>query len=171
MPVAQAIVRVFIEACVLTEGDQMAAVDWAVSQGFNPLDVMAPSVEPLLAGKPGTVLAMPNQPQVWLVAAMGGPCAVWAEHSAGPPLHLAFQQAISQLAAKGARAQVSMERTVERAGAWRRQVQWRYRRVGGSQDFGLGAVTTLSDQPASQVLHLERLPPAVMQDPDGQLRR
>jgi hypothetical protein len=28
----------------------------------------------------------------------------------------------------------------------------RYRRAGGSQDFGVGAVTTLAAQPAAQVL-------------------
>ena len=169
-PAAEAVVRVFIEACVLTEGDQTAAVDWAVSNGFDPLDVLAPNVEPLLAGKPGTALTMPGQP-VWLVTATGGPCTVWAERTAGPVLHLAFQQAMSQLVAKGAKAEMTLERTVERAGAWRRQVQWRYRRVGDSNDYGLGAVTTLGEQPGSQALHLERLPPAVTREPDGLPRR
>jgi hypothetical protein len=165
-PSPPAVVRVFIEACVLTEGDQTAAVDWAISNGFDPLDVMAPNVEPLLAGKPGTALAMPQQP-VWLITTKGGPCTVWVERTLGPALHLAFQQAVGQLAAKGAKAELTVERTVERAGAWRRQVQWRYRRVGGSQDFGLGAVTTLGEQPAAQALQLERMAPPTVRDPDG----
>lgn len=165
-PSPQAVVRVFIEACVLTEGDQAAAVDWAISNGFDPLDVMAPNVEPLLAGKPGTALTMPQQP-VWLVTTKGGPCTVWAEHTMGPALHLAFQQGVGQLAAKGAKAEMTVERTVERAGAWRRQVQWRYRRVGGSHDFGLGAVTTLGEQPAAQALQLERMAPPTLRDLDG----
>lgn len=169
-PAPDAVARVFVEACVLTEGDQTAAVDWAVSNGFDPLDVLSPNVEPLLAGKPGTALAMPGQP-VWLVTATGGPCTVWAERTAGPALHMAFQQAVSQLVGKGAKAEMTLERTIERAGAWRRQVQWRYRRVGGSHDYGLGAVTTLGEQPGAQALHLERLPPAVQRDPDGLPRR
>lgn len=169
-PSPEAVVRVFIEACVLTEGDQTAAVDWAVSNGFDPLDVLAPNVEPLLAGKPGTALTMPQQP-VWIVTATGGPCTVWAERTAGPALHMAFQQAVTQLMAKGAKAEMTLERTVERAGAWRRQVQWRYRRVGGTRDYGLGAVTTLGEQPGAQALHLERLPPAVLREPDGLPRR
>lgn len=169
-PAPDAVARVFVEACVLTEGDQTAAVDWAVSNGFDPLDVLSPNVEPLLAGKPGTALAMPGQP-VWLVTATGGPCTVWAERTAGPALHMAFQQAVSQLVGKGAKAEMTLERTIERAGAWRRQVQWRYRRVGGSHDYGLGAVTTLGEQPGAQALHLERLPPSVQRDPDGLPRR
>jgi hypothetical protein len=42
---------------------------------------------------------------------------------------------------------------VERGGAWRMQLQMRYRRAGGAQDFGVGTVTTLTAQPAAQVLH------------------
>jgi hypothetical protein len=34
----------------------------------------------------------------------------------------------------------------------------RYRRVGGSQDFGVGAVTTLTTAPAAQALSLAPLP-------------
>ena len=169
VPAAQAIARAFIEACVLTEGDQVAAVDWAISQGFDPLDASDPNVEPLLSGKPGTVLAMPGQvAPVWLVAATGGPCTVWAERNSGEAVKLAFAQAVGQLVAKGAKLQPIRERDIERAGAWRHQSQWRYRRAGGTQDLGLDVVTTLSEQPGTQVLHLDRLStPAAGFEPDG----
>jgi hypothetical protein len=47
---------------------------------------------------------------------------------------------------------------VERGGAWRMQLQMRYRRVGGSQDFGVGTVTTLTTAPAAQALNLAPMP-------------
>ena len=46
-------------------------------------------------------------------------------------------------------------------------MQVRFRRVGGSQDFGLGAVTTLGEQAGAQALRLEPAPTAARFDPDG----
>ncbi len=161
------IVKVFVNGCVLTEGMPTAAVDWALSQGFNPQDPYAPDASPLLGGKPGTILAMGSSSTVLLVAANDGSCTVWADRAPGPGVYFAFKQALGQLAAKGAKVQSTLDRNVERAGAWRRHVQVRYRRVGGSQDFGLGAVTTLGDQVGAQALRLEPTAPAAGFAPDG----
>jgi hypothetical protein len=78
---------------------------------------------------------------------------------------------MGQLAAKGAKVQSTLDRNVERAGAWRHQVQVRYRRVGGSRDFGLGAITTLGEQPGAQALRLEPISAAAGFDPDGLPKR
>jgi hypothetical protein len=166
-PGPAAIVDVFVQGCVLTEGVTTAAVDWALSQGFNPQDPYAPDAKPLLAGKPGTILAMGSSSSVLLASGMDGTCTVWADRAPGPAVHLAFKQALGQLAAKGAKVQSTLERNVERAGAWRRQVQVRYKRVGGTHEFGLGAVTTLGDEAGAQALRLEPVAGAAGFDPDG----
>ena len=166
-PEPAAIVDVFVQGCVLTEGVTTATVDWALSQGFNPQDPYAPEAQPLLAGKPGTILAMGSSSSVLLAVGMDGSCTVWADRAAGPAVHFAFKQAMGQLAAKGAKVQSTLDRNVERAGAWRHQVQMRYRRVGGSQDFGVGAVTTLGEQAGAQALRLEPVSAVAGFDPDG----
>jgi hypothetical protein len=152
---AERIAQAFVEGCVLTEGEMTPAVDWAVNAGFLPVDTLAVDVRPLLAGQAGTVLAMPDTaaPVLLAVTADRG-CTLWAERLPGPPLRSAFVKAVARLAAGGARVQPLLERTVERAGALREQLQMRYRRVGGSKEFAIGAVTTTSAAPAQQALHL-----------------
>jgi hypothetical protein len=165
------VVRWFVEGCVAHEGEPVPVMDWALTQGFDPLDPIFPEVGALLAGRAGAVLRSPDG-AVMLATTTDGACTVWAERSAGPAVFLALQQAVGQLGIRGARVQVQFERNIERAGAWRRQWQARYRRVGGSMDLGLGSVTTLTDAPAAQVLQLSRVPPAgSASDPDGLPRR
>jgi hypothetical protein len=164
----RAVVRLFREACIQTEGQAAAAVDWALAQGFSPVDPMRGSTDELLAGEPGTVLAAPgSDSRVLLVAAQGARCMVWAERLTGPGLRLALIEMTGELTGKGARVQLQVERSIERSGAWRTQMQWRYRRVGGSQDFGIGSVTTLSAAPGTQALHFSPLPAATGIAPDG----
>jgi hypothetical protein len=152
---AAKIVRVFIDGCVANEGESMKTVDWAINQGFEPDFAQGGAGETLLSGRPGTVLAMPNSASPVLLAIdLDKRCTVWAERGDGPAVRAEFVKAMNALAAKGARLQPLQERTVERAGAWRMQLQMRYRRVGGSQDFGVGTVTTLTAPPAAQALSL-----------------
>lgn len=165
------VVRWFVEGCVAHEGEPVPVMDWALTRGFDPLDPIFPEVGALLAGRAGAVLRSPDG-AVMLATTTDGACTVWAERSIGPAVFLALQQAIGQLSGGGARVQVQFERHIERAGAWRRQWQARYRRVGGAMDLGLGSVTTLTDTPAAQVLQLSRVPPAgPVSDPDGLPRR
>jgi hypothetical protein len=164
----RAVARLFREACIQTEGQAAAAVDWALAQGFSPVDPMRGSTDELLAGEPGTVLAAPgSDSRVLLVAAQGSRCTVWAEQLSGPGLRLAVVEVTGELTGKGARVQLQVERSIERAGAWRTQMQWRYRRVGGSQDFGIGSVTTLSAAPGTQALNFAPMPAATGIAPDG----
>ncbi len=150
---AATIVRVFIDGCVAHEGDSMKTVDWAINQGFEPDFARGGAADTLLQGQPGTVLALPGSASPVLLAIdLDKRCTVWAERADGPAVRTEFVKAMNALAAKGARVQPTQERTLERGGAWRMQLQMRYRRVGGSQDFGVGAVTTLAVQPAAQVL-------------------
>ena len=131
----------------------MKTVDWAINAGFAPIDAHIGAGAALLSGQPGTVLVMPGSAsQVLLAIDLDKRCTVWAERAEGPALRAEFVRAINALAAKGARLQPLQERTVERGGAWRMQLQMRLRRAGGAQDFGVGAVTTLTAQPAAQVL-------------------
>ena len=156
---AQAVVRAFIDACVLGEGELTAAVDWAVNHGFSPADSGAIDVRSLLGGQPGNVFAMPDTAApVLLAVTTDRRCMVWAERMSGPAVRRAFQQAAAQLTTRGARLQPMLDRTIERAGAWRQHLQLRYRRVGGSQDFGIGVVTTLAAPGAPQALHFAPAP-------------
>ena len=151
---ADAIVRAFFEGCVAHEGDSIRTVDWAINQGFEPIDAHEGVGATLLSGQPGTVMKMPDSATPVLLAIdLDKRCTVWAELSDGPAVRAEFAKAMSALAAKGARVRPLQERTVERGGAWRMQVQVRYRRDGGSQEFSIGAVTTLSAQPTAQVLN------------------
>lgn len=150
---ATAIARAFSEGCVAHEGDSMKTVDWAINQGYEWVDAHSGPGAALLSGQSGTVLAMPGSAgQVLLAIDLDKRCTVWAERADGPALRAEFMRVMNLLAARGARLQPLQERTVERGGAWRMQVQMRYRRAGGAQDFGVGAVTTMTPQPAAQVL-------------------
>jgi hypothetical protein len=162
----EAVARIFEQACILTEGVTGAAIDWALSQGFEPVDPMRPS-EGLLDGKAGTVLVAPASEGRVMLAAAESQCSVWAERTPGPPVRLAMAALAGRLQGKGAKLQVVVNRNVERSGAWRNQAQWRYRSVGGSQDFGIGSVTTLTDSPGTQVLHLAPMPHTPNYAPDG----
>lgn len=157
-----AIVRIFIEACVLTEGEMTPAVDRGISLGMNPRDATLAEVRPLLDGQPGTVLAVSDvATPVLLAVTPERRCTVWAEQASGPALRNAFQRALASLAQRGFRTQPMFDRTVDRAGAWRQQLQLSVRRGGATQDFGLGAVTTLGSEPASQALQFGPLPAAL----------
>jgi hypothetical protein len=156
---ADAIVRAFVGGCVAHEGDPTRTVDWAIEQGFEPADAQAGAGAALLSGQPGTLLSMPGSAgQVVLAIDQAQRCTVWAERGDGPAVRAEFVKAMNALAAKGARVRPMPERTIERGGAWRLQVQMRYRRAGGSQDFGVGAVTTFTPQPTAQVLSAAPIP-------------
>jgi hypothetical protein len=164
----QGVARTFQQACVMTGGDESAAVDWALSQGFEPADAMRGNVDGLLSGQPGSVLAAPGtRGRVLLAAAKGRQCTVWADQTAGPALRSAVIEALAALTSKGARLQLVVDRNFERAGAWRNQMQWRYRPVGVIGDLGLGAITTLSDTPGTQALNAAPLPATPAFAPDG----
>lgn len=164
----QGVARTFQQACVLTGGDEAAAVDWALSQGFEPAETLRGNVDGLLSGQPGSVLAAPGtRGRVLLAAATGRQCTVWADQMPGPALRSAVAEAVGSLSAKGARVQLQADRNFERAGAWRNQMQWRYRAVGASGDLGVGAVTTLSDNPGTQALNVAPLPATPAFAPDG----
>jgi hypothetical protein len=167
-PTPQTVVQVFLDACVLNEGQGVAVVDWALAQGFEALDPLRDGAEGLLGGAAGTVLAVPDTAgRVLLAAAQGQRCVVWAEQMHGPRLRAAFEKMVSGLGFKGARIELVVDRNLASAGAWRNQSQWRYRRVGGDQDFGLGCATTLVNAPGAQLLHFAPLPPAAPPAPDG----
>lgn len=165
----QGVVRAFQRACVSSGGEAAAAVDWALSEGFMPADLMHGNLEGLLSGQPGSVLVAPGtRGQVLLAAAQGRQCTVWADAMAGPAVRLAMAEMMGRLSAPGARVQLQVDRNIERAGAWRNQMQWRYRAAGAPQEQALGAVTTLIDTPGTQALHAAPLPinpPAF--EPDG----
>jgi hypothetical protein len=162
------VARTFAQACVLTGGQEAAAVDWALSQGFDPAEASRGNVDGLLGGQPGSVLAAPGtRGRVLLAAATGGRCTVWVDQMAGPLLRNAVIESLNSLTSKGARLQLQVDRNFERAGAWRNQMQWRYRAVGASGDLGLSAVTTLSDSPAIQALHAAPMPATPAFAPDG----
>lgn len=167
-PTTDAIARAFVEGCVAHEGNLTATVDWALSEGFEPRDALAPESQTLLEGQAGTVLAMPGvAAPVYLVAMAGQRCIVWAEGAMGPALHEAFLLALDRLANKTGKVEKVLERNIDRGGTWRRQLQLRYRRAGGGGDFGINAVTTLNDQPGVQAFHLAPLQQQARTDPDG----
>ncbi|MCW7538226.1 hypothetical protein OOT46_10240 [Aquabacterium sp. A7-Y] len=169
---AEKVARTFVDGCVLTEGEMTGATDWALSAGFEPRDAMAPEAHTLLDGRSGSVFAMPEAGyKLYLVALTDGSCTVWAEGVAGPATHQEFQRAMGELSSKGAKVQKGVERNIDRGGAWRRQLQLRYRRAGGSQDLGLNAVTTLDEHPGVQAFHLARVPAAPASEPDGMAPR
>ncbi len=158
----QGIAQVFQQACVRTEAQSERAVDWALTQGFEPLDVLMGSTHELLEGQPGAVLAAPgSEGRVVLVVSLDRRCTVWAQRANGPALRIAVTEAIGLLGAAGARVLLELDRPIERFGVWRSQMQWSYRAVGGSVGFGIAAVTTLTATPATQALNFAPLPPAL----------
>ena len=164
----QSVVQVFLNACVQNDGQPAAVVDWALANGFEPLDGTRTGADDLLGGEPGSVLVVPGSAgQVLLAVSQGQRCVVWAEQMSGPALRNAFQKMTSSLGFKGAKLQTVVDRNLATAGVWRNQSQWRYRRAGGEQDFGLGSATTLVDAPHAQLLHFAPLPPAAPPAPDG----
>ena len=163
----QGVASVFQQACVRTEAQNDAAVDWALTQGFEPLDAFSGSAQDMLEGQPGTVLTAPgSEGRVLLVIAQDRRCTVWAQRISGPALRQAMAEMLGRVAVGGARPQLQLERNIERSGAWRNQMQWRYRAVGGSLEFGLGAVTTLTAAPATQALNMAPWQ-AITASPDG----
>ena len=149
------VAAVFQQACLRTEAQNDAAVDWALTQGFEPLDALSGSATDLLEGQPGTVLMAPgSEGRVMLVVTQDRRCTVWGQRISGPTLRLAMAELLGRIGTGGARVQLQLERNIERSGAWRNQMQWRYRAVGGSLEFGLGAVTTLNAAPATQALNM-----------------
>lgn len=162
------VARVFQQACVLTGAQEAAAVDWALSEGFEPVDPMRGNMDGLLAGEPGSVLAAPGtRGRVLLAASTARQCTVWAEQLSGPGLRDAVAVTLGALTSKGAKLELVVDRNFERAGAWRNQRQWRYRAVGASGDLGLGAITTLTDAPGTQALNAAPLPTRPAYAPDG----
>lgn len=150
---AAAVVRVFFDGCVAHDGQSLKTVDWAINQGFEPIEAHRGAGAALLSDRPGTVLAMPGSAgRVLLAIDLEQRCIVWAERSDGAAVRAEFAKSMSALAGRGARVQPALERSIERAGAWRQQVQMRLRHAGGAQEFDVGAVTTLTPQPAAQVL-------------------
>lgn len=164
---AQDIVRWFEQACVATQGKPGAAIDWALGNGFEPMDPMRGSTDTLLGDKPGSVLVAPGTAGDVMLAASDTQCSVWVERQEGPPLRVALAAMVGQLTGKGARATVQVDRNISQAGVWRSQVQWRYRGVGASHDLGIGAVTTLTTTPGTQVLNAAPLANAVRYSPEG----
>ena len=151
----QGVAMLFQQACIRTEAQSEPAVDWALTQGFEPLDVLSGSASDLLEGQPGAVLAAPgSEGRVMLVVTQERRCTVWARRVSGPALRLAVAEAVGRSSGGGARVQLQLERNIERSGAWRNQMQWRYRAAGASLEFGLGAVTTLTAAPATQALNM-----------------
>ena len=167
-PNAAAIVRAFVEGCVVNEGDPVTATDWALNEGFEPINPLSDEPQQLLNGQPGTVLSMPGSSgQVLMAVAADRRCTVWTERALGPGVRNALRQSMADLAAKGAQVQPLVDRSIERAGAWRQYEQMRYRRVGGSQDFAVASVTTLTSRPGVQALNFGPYAAGPARDPDG----
>lgn len=146
-------VAAFVNGCIAHDGDRQAVVDWAVNNGFQPVDTLQSDAQAqYLGGRVGTVMHHPNDVQIILVAAEGEQCMVWAENASGPRLGIAFQTAVGTLARGGAQAKTTLQRTVSRGGIWRRQVQVRYKRADGAREYGLGAVTMVNRAPGTQAL-------------------
>ncbi|WP_119154803.1 NMCC_0638 family (lipo)protein [Caldimonas tepidiphila] len=164
MTAGEQVVRAFVEACVDQGGEVGPAIDWALNHGFEPLDPEGrdgSDGHALLGGRPGVVFATPEAAtRVLLAVTQDNTCTVWAERAAGTSTQDAFVKALESMGARGAQLRRETDRTLERAGAWRRQLEYRFRAVPGSRDYRLGAVTTLTESPAAQALHLAPLQPA-----------
>lgn len=173
----ESVARLFHEACIKGADKPAGVIDWALANGFDPVDSAGGSADDLLGGEPGTVLAAPlASPRTQdgappatrvLLAGGAGRCTVWVEGVAGAPLRMAVAQMLAGLTAKGARLQLQVDRPIERGGAWRSQQQWRFRAPGATLELGLGAVTTLTDAPGNQALNMTLLPPTPALAPDG----
>jgi hypothetical protein len=156
-----AVVRAFIDGCLAHDGDAMKTVDWTINQGYEWFDAAAGPGATLLAGRPGTVMAMPGSAsRVLLAIDLDRRCTVWADRSEGPQVRAELVKALAALSQRGMRVQATSERSVERAGAWRQQTQWRLRRSEGAREWEVGAVTTLAAGPAAQVISVGPAPDA-----------
>lgn len=157
------VVQAFVEACVDHGGEVAPAVDWALNHGFEPLDPEGrdgSDGHALLGGRPGVVFATPDAAtRVLLAVTQDNNCTVWAERAAGTSTQDAFVQATEALAARGAQVRRETDRMLERAGAWRRQLEYRLSLVPGNRDYRLGAVTTMTESPAAQALRLAPVAP------------
>jgi hypothetical protein len=164
------VARAFVQGCLQTEGQPPAAVDWALSQGFEPLDPSRGNADELLSGLPGSVLVAPDsQGRVLLAVAEGQRCTLWVDKAVGPSLKLAMATVLAEHTAKGAKLSIEVDRAVENAGAWRNHLQWRYRAFGARSDFSIVAVTTLLPAPATQAINLSPARPlGPAYSPDGQ---
>jgi hypothetical protein len=168
----QGVANVFQQACLRTGAQAEAAVDWALTQGFEPLDALGGTGYDLLEGQPGNVLRAPPdlslrarppetgvpmpgaEDRLLLVVTHDQRCTVWAQRVSGPQLRMAMAEVLDRLGTSGARVTRDFERNIERGGAWRNQSQWRYRALRGSVEFGVSAVTTLNAAPATQALNM-----------------
>jgi hypothetical protein len=152
---AATVLRAFLDGCIAQGGDPVRTVDWAINQGGEPIDSSSGDGATLLSQRPGTVLSLPGgQGGLLLAIDFEQRCTVWAERGDGPALRAEFVRALNALAARGARVQPTLERSVERGGAWRLQLQMRLRPAGQAREVDVGAVTTLTAQPAPQVFHV-----------------
>ena len=151
----QGVANIFQQACLRGGAQGEAAVDWALTQGFEPLDSLGGTGYELLEGQPGNVLRAPgSEDRVLLVVTHDQRCTLWAQRVSGPQLRLAMAEVMDRLGSGGARVTRDFERNLERAGAWRNQTQWRYRPVRANAEFGVSAVTTLGTAPATQALNM-----------------
>ena len=166
-------VRAFVDGCIAHDGEIAAVTDWALAHGWVPVDpLQEASARPLLEGAAGQVLQASRRSSALLLAvSAAGRCVVWASDQDGPLVRLALLRAIAALSARGARARIEVDRTVEHEGAWRNVMQWSYRRPGGSKELRLGAATTIGAAPAAQALQLAPMPDAPTYQPDGQPTR
>ena len=151
----QGVLNIFLQACLRSGAQGEAAVDWALTQGFEPLDSLGGTGYELLQGQPGNVLRAPgSEDRVLLVVTHDQRCTLWAQRVSGPQLRLAVAEVMDRLGTGGARVTRDFERNIERAGAWRNQTQWRYRPARTNAEFGVSAVTTLATAPATQALNM-----------------
>lgn len=158
---ARSLVRMFLDACLAGEARQQPAVDWAISHGFVPLDAAAPGARTLLDDRAGAVFSpVGHEGRVMLAVVDGTQCIVWSDRAGGPSMRLALLQALGERRGRGETVEVAADRRIERAGAWRQQSVWRWRRPGGSGEWSVGLVHTLTDTPAAQVLRLAPHVPA-----------
>lgn len=159
-PVPAEAARLFLQACVATRGDATQVIDQGLQAGLYPYAGDAPIASSLLDGQAGSAMVRMHGQTAerisYLLAVVPQVhCTVWVEAAHGPSVHLALLQALDGLReADGGELEPVTERTVERSGAWRRQVQWRYRAPAGQSELRFGAVTTLGDTPGFQVLRL-----------------
>lgn len=163
---SRALVRLFIDACVVTGGSYQAAVDSAIGQGLVPQDAEASGARALLDDRPGAVFApvapdgsAPPGGGVLLAVAERGHCLVWADRAHGPGVRLALQAALGERVGRGDRLEVELDRKLERGPTWRQQTQWRLRPAGSTLPLQVGLVNTLTDTPAPQVLRLQPFAP------------
>lgn len=151
----QGVAHIFHQACLRNAAHSDAAVDWALGQGFEPMDALGGPGYELLEGQPGNVLTAPGSDgRVMLVVTNDLRCTVWAHQIEGPQLRLAVAETLDRVGAAGGKIVREFVLNTDRAGAWRNQTRWRYRPEGEPIEFGVSAVTTLGAGPATQALNM-----------------